>query len=224
MKKFGNIMWGLVFIIVGLILGLNALDITDIDIFFEGWWTLFIIVPSFIGIIRDDGKTGSVIGLIIGVFLLLACQDILSFDLIWKLLVPIVLVVIGLSFIFKDFLNSKIKDEINKIGNSDDSFCATFGGQDVNYANEEFKGCELTSVFGGVNCDLRKAKIKKDAVVNAFCVFGGIDLFVPENVKVKVVSTPIFGGVDNSHVNSNDEKDVTIYVKAVCIFGGVDIK
>ena len=50
MKKFGNILWGLVFIAVGLIIGLNAMGITNINIFFKGWWTLFIIIPSLINL------------------------------------------------------------------------------------------------------------------------------------------------------------------------------
>ena len=47
MKKAGNILWGIVLIVIGVIFALNALDITSIDIFFDGWWTLFIIIPSF---------------------------------------------------------------------------------------------------------------------------------------------------------------------------------
>ena len=57
MKKFGNILWGLVFIVVGLIIGLNAMGITNINIFFKGWWTLFIIVPSFIDLLKEENKT-----------------------------------------------------------------------------------------------------------------------------------------------------------------------
>ena len=49
MKKFGDLLWGLFFIALGLIIGLNAMGITHINIFFSGWWTLFIIVPCFIG-------------------------------------------------------------------------------------------------------------------------------------------------------------------------------
>ena len=48
MNKTSNILWGIVLIVLGLIFGLNALDITHIDIFFNGWWTLFIIVPCCI--------------------------------------------------------------------------------------------------------------------------------------------------------------------------------
>ena len=39
MKKFENILWGIAFIVVGLILAVNAIGITNIDIFFDGWWT-----------------------------------------------------------------------------------------------------------------------------------------------------------------------------------------
>ena len=95
MKKFGNVLWGIVLIIIGLIIGGNALGITNINIFFDGWWTLFIIIPCFIGLFKDNEKTVNLIGLLIGVALLLACQNIIDFHLIWKLAFPIILVIIG---------------------------------------------------------------------------------------------------------------------------------
>lgn len=114
MKKFGNVLWGVVLIIIGLIIGGNALGVTNINIFFDGWWTLIIIIPCFIGLFKDDEKTGSLIGLLIGVALLLGCQNILNFDLIWKLIFPTILVIIGLSIIFKDILGGKVNSEIKK--------------------------------------------------------------------------------------------------------------
>ena len=115
MKKFGNVLWGIVLIVIGLIIGGNALGITNINIFFDGWWTLFIIIPCFIGLFKDNEKTGNLIGLLIGVALLLACQDILDFGLIWKLAFPAILVAIGLSIIFKDALGGKVSSEIKKL-------------------------------------------------------------------------------------------------------------
>ena len=35
MKKFGNILWGIVLIVIGLIIGGNSLGITSINIFFN---------------------------------------------------------------------------------------------------------------------------------------------------------------------------------------------
>lgn len=222
--KIGNILWGILFIFVGVIFGLNALEITNIDIFFDGWWTLFIIVPCFIGLFNDNDKTGSIIGILIGIFLLLCCQNILSFELFWKLLIPAILVTIGLSIIFKDVFNKKISEEIGKLNNNKKgSYCSTFSSQKINI-DDEFTGTDLTAVFGEVTIDLRNAKINEDVVINTSSIFGGIDLFIPEDINVKVKSTSIFGGVDDKRKNRNNDSKYTIYINSTCLFGGVDIK
>lgn len=226
MKKFENILWGIAFIVVGLILAGNAIGITNIDIFFDGWWTLFIIVPCFIGLFNDNDKTGNVIGLVIGGALLLACQGLLNFEMVWKLVVPVALVIIGVSIIFKDSIHGKINSEISKINKSQKdipSYCATFSEQNAKFENEEFRGADLTAVFGGVKCDLRQAIINSDTVIKAESIFGGVEIYVPSNVKVKIKSTPIFGGVTDKSVH-NQESEHTIYINSTCIFGGVDIK
>ena len=84
MNNIKNILWGIVLVIIGVIIGLNTIGITDIDIFFDGWWTLFIIVPCFIGLFTNKDKTGNIIGLLVGVILLLGMQNIIDFNLIWK--------------------------------------------------------------------------------------------------------------------------------------------
>lgn len=227
MKKFGNILWGVVLIALGLIFGLNAMGIADINIFFDGWWTLFIIVPCFIGIFKDNEKTGSVIGLLIGIALLLCCQNILDFDIVWKLFIPVVLVVIGLSFIFKDSIGGKVNKKIKELNNNrkeNSECCAAFSGQNLKFDGEEFKGKDLTAIFGGIEYDLRRAIITSDQVINATAIFGGIDIFVPDNVKVKVQSTSIFGGASDKNKNVVAEDSHTLYINATCIFGGVEVK
>ena len=227
MKKIGNVLWGVVLIVIGLIIGGNALGITNINVFFNGWWTLFIIVPCFIGLFKENEKTGNIIGLLIGVALLLACRDIINFDLIWKLAFPTILVIIGLSIIFKDTLGGKVNEEIKKLNqkrNGENSYCATFSGQKVKFDKELFTGADLTAVFGGVECDLRNAIIESDVVINASSTFGGIEIFVPSNVIVKTKSTSIFGGVENKANTTGEENSHTIYVNGTALFGGVEIK
>ena len=227
MSKFKNILWGIVLILIGIVVGSNALGITNIDIFFRGWWTLIIIIPCFINLFQENDKVSNLIGLAIGVALLLSCQGILSFRLVMKLIVPIVLIIVGISFIFKDTIGGKVSQEIKKLnqnrGNTNE-YCATFSGQDVKFDNEIFKGAELTAVFGGVKCDLRKSIIEADQVINASSIFGGIDIYMPDNVKVKVNSTSIFGGVSDDRKYTEKEEANTIYINATCIFGGVSIK
>ena len=201
--------------------------ITDINIFFDGWWTLFIIIPCFIGLFKENEKTGNFIGLLIGVALLLACQNIIDFHLIWKLAFPTILVIIGVSLIFKDTIGGKVNSEIRKLNekrNGENGYCATFAGQNVNFDGQNFTGADLTAVFGGIKCDLRNAIIDSDVVINASSTFGGIEIYVPSNVKIKIKSVPIFGGVENKANTKVDENSHTIYINSTAVFGGVEIK
>ena len=118
MKKVENLIWGAVFIVIGLVLGLNALGVTNIDIFFDGWWSLFIIVPSVVSIIKNYKDVSAYIWLAIGIALLLSAQGILDMSVIGKLILPAVLVAIGVGIIFKDTVSSRVNekiDELNKI-------------------------------------------------------------------------------------------------------------
>ena len=225
MKRINKIIRGCVLLAVSAILILNTFGITDIDVFFDGWWTLFIIVPSFIGLFNSNEKTGSIIGLLIGIFLLLACQNVLDFEIIWKLAVPVIIAVIGIKMIFggigKDKDIVKCTDENKE--NTKNAFAA-FSGQDLNFDNEVFRGAEITAVFGGVKLDLRNAVFEGNTVVNACCIFGGADILLPDNVNVKINSNSLFGGIDNKkHKNSKDNL-YTVYLNGTCIFGGVDVK
>lgn len=225
MKTVHNLLWGLVFITVGLIFGLNAVGLTDINIFFKGWWTLFIIIPCAIGMFKNSNRYGNFIGLLIGAILLLCSQGIIRFDTISKLIIPFILVAIGLGFIFKEAINTKVNDKIktlNKAGLKEHA--AVFAGDKINMQNEELEGLSLSAIFGGLELDLRNAIINKDSVINATAIFGGIDIKVPTNVNVKVKSTSIFGGVSNETNTNKAENIPTIYVNGFCMFGGIELK
>ncbi len=225
MKKIGNVLWGIVFIVVGIIWALNALGITHINLFFHGWWTLFIIIPCFIGLFKDVNKTWDLVGLIIGIVLLLVSNNVISFAIIAKLLLPAILIIIGISFIFGDRIHNKLNQKIKSM-NKDDlpEYCATFSAQNINLQNTEFKGANATAVFGSVDLNLTTAIFPEESIVNCSAIFGGITIFVPNNIAVEVKSTPIFGGVSNKTIRPNAEKVPTIYVNSFCLFGGVTIK
>ena len=228
MKKVQGIMWGLVLIALGVILGGNALNWWNIDLLFNGWWTLFIIVPCTIGLITEKGeRVSSLVGLIIGVLLLLACQDVISFDVLWKMILPIVVILVGIAVICKNLFNKKYDEEISKLNkklNNEDAIGAVFSGQNINFAGEEFKGKTVGAVFGGMKLDLRKAKINSDVVINAKAIFGGVEILVPDDVKIKIKSNSAFGGITNKKENTSSEKAPTIYINGTAVFGGIDIK
>lgn len=228
MKKIANVLWGIVLITIGVIIGLNALDITHINIFFNGWWTLFIIIPCFIDLFNDKDKTGDIIGIIVGVILLLCAQNILSFAIVWKLAIPTILIVLGISIIFKSSINSKLNKEIDKLkqkSNVENEYCSTFSSQDIFFDNQEFKGANLTAVFGGINCSLKKSNINENQVINCSSIFGSIEIYPSDEINIVVKSNSIFGGVSNSRKNKEINKDLkTVYINAFCLFGGVSIK
>lgn len=227
MKKLNNILWGLVLVAVGVLLALNAFGITDLELFFDGWWTLFLIVPCTIGLFSQREKTGNLIGLLIGVFLLLCCQDVLEFDMLWKLVLPVIIIIIGAKMIFGSIFGNKSAEVMNNIKQSGGvvkNATATFSSVNMNCNGEVFTGAELTAVFGGVKCDLRGAIIDRDCVINACGIFGGIDIFLPENVNVKINSNSLFGGVSDKKGRNSQNNRVTVYVNGTCIFGGVDVR
>ena len=225
MKKASNILWGLLFIAIGIVWILNVTGILDVNLFFRGWWTLFIIIPSIFSIVEKPKDTTGYIFLVIGLILLALARDLISFVLIAKIILPLVLIFIGLSIIFKDVFNGKVSKKINEIDKDGmEIYSATFSDNKVKLSGDEFKNAKLDATFGSVTLDLSDCNITKDGVITASAIFAGVDIIVPDNVNVKVKSTGIFGGTDNKSRNKNDEKRKTLYIDSFALFGGVEIK
>lgn len=227
MNKLNRILWGVVLVAAGVLFGLKAMDIIDFNIFFDGWWTLLIIVPSVIGLVTQKDKTASIIGIVVGAVLFLASRDIITFAMLWKLLIPAVAVIIGLCLIFKDAFNKKAKEAIKKLkarGLPMKQGTAVFSSQKIAFAGDDFYGAELNAVFGGLDCYLKDALISEDTVINVSCIFGGIDIFLPDNVNVEICTTPIFGGVSNKTGRPFVAGAPTVFISGAAVFGGVDIK
>lgn len=226
MKNLSQILWGIVLVLAGIIWGLNGLGVTDIDIFFDGWWTLFIIVPSAISFFdpKKDGKVASLICMVVGVLLLLACLDLFDFNIVWAVFWPLVVVGIGLSLIFGK-KNDEDKEDVKTFEEDEEDVehvTVTFGEQVVNKANEKVKKMALNSIFGSLKIDLREADFSKETLIKASAIFGGIELIVPEDVTIKLKSTSILGGVDNERKNGEGKK--VVHLETFAIFGGVEIK
>ena len=233
--NFSSIIWGIILVAAGVIFALNALNITNIDIFFKGWWTLFIIIPCTVSLVTDwdlDNIAGNLFGIVLGVFLLLCARDVLDYSMIWKLLLPAFIVILGLKMLFKgifgriigDLFDNDEEDEDDDDDNKADfdTSNAIFSAHRINYDGMEFHSAEINVVFGSAQLDLRKAIIEGDCKVHANSVFGGISVLVPENVNVKVNGSGIFGGVSDK--TTHHEGAPTIYIKSNFVFGGVSIK
>ena len=225
MKNLSKVLWGVVLIFIGVIWGLNRTGVANINIFFDGWWTLFIIVPSAISLFeKGNNKVSSLICLVIGILLLLAAQGLFEFELLWEILLPAIVVLIGLSLIFGSKTNFNVKEKTKCLDSSDtEAIVATFGEQNVSKSGEKFEKANINAIFGAVKLDLRDSKLEKETIIGAVAIFGGIEILVPKDCIVKVKGTPIFGGISNERKN-NEEAKKTIYIEGYAVFGGIEIK
>ena len=223
-NRVGNLLWGLLLVAIGLGFAGNVFGLWNFELFFAGWWTLFIIVPCTISIVQNGVQLRNTIGLGIGVLLFISARGYFNSALLGDLIFPIIIIAIGLSIIFKDRLskNAKLIQGMTKDGLPD--YSAVFGGQEINFPGEEFKGANVTAVFGSVSLDLRQAIINEDIYISATAVFGGIDLMVPGNVWVEMSTTPIFGGASNKTNKPLGENPPTVYINSTNIFGGTEVK
>lgn len=89
--------FGLLLLLIGVIILLNAFNIIPINIFFDGWWTLFLIIPALMSMSRQGVTAGNVILLILGVGFLLREQG-------WNFtqyLVPAIFIAVGIVILIK---------------------------------------------------------------------------------------------------------------------------
>ena len=210
-----NLFWGIVLIAVGILFLGRNMDWWDFSIFFRGWWTLFLIIPSIISLVRREGIGTSFLILVLGVLMLLASQEVIEWSTIWKVFVPLIIIVIGLSIIFAN------QNKSRKVKANAKTYTAVFSGIDERLGEIE-NDFKVTAVFGGVELDLRDVKLKEDVVIDCFTLFGGIDIRLPKDVKVVISGLPIFGGIENKYRDDEFAK-VTVYINHTTIFGGVDL-
>ncbi len=236
MKKNNSvgIILGLLFLVIGA--GYLAEVVGFIDnftIFFDGWWTLFIIVPCFCGLFgKGDGKLGHLIGIAIGLFLLLMAQDVLDGSKLWALLLAAVCVLIGVNLMFP---KKKREPETEYITGKQDRFDRG-PEQKVNDAGngtpEHFVDAEVVSegafsegtTESSGTYDSQKQNgsyVGDDDRIVCSAVFSGRDIRVDNSYFGGADLSALFGGIDLNLKNAMIQKNVTIEVKAV--FGGIDI-
>mgnify|MGYP004621116599 CR=1 FL=1 len=232
MKKTKSIIWGLIIIALGVFWGLKEANLIDFSIFFDGWWTLFIIIPCFIGLFKSDNKPLSATGLIVGILLLVNCY----YD-IWQYkayLFPALVVIAGISIVITNIFPKK-KDipqiqqdnytayQETPVQQSNAEYYASFSGENYRFDNG-FAGGKFVASFGGIKVDIRNADIVNNCVITTNATFGGVDIYVPNDVRVVVKSNSLFGGTTDRS-NKNLPADVkTVYVVATNLFGGTEIK
>ena len=230
-KSIGGIIWAIAFLVFGIALILHATGVLP-NLLFDGWWTIFLIVPGISLLFHRGGRLFGSLLLLFGLYFLLRAQNVVTLTLSWPLILGVLLVYIALGTLFH-FNGGKHAHHthvhIHAAGGANVDFTenpeytAIFSGVEARNGCKALKCVSASAIFGGVELDLTEAVPAGDIVLDFTAVFGGVDVKLPRNVRVQVSSTPIFGGVDQHMPNSDDPNLPLVTVNATAVFGGVDL-
>lgn len=224
-RSFSRAWLGVVLVVLGAIFLMDTFDIVEVGHVFATWWPLIIIAIGFLRL-RAGDRVGGTILFVLGIVFLSATLDIINWGSILRLW-PVILILVGLSLMVKTKRGTKWG--ITSSGETSEDFIkssAIFGGIERKVTSDNFQGGEVTAIFGGVDLDLRQAKVpQKECNLDLTALFGGVEVVVPPGWQVSVSGTPIFGGIENGTTwTSGEDNGIKVHCRCTVIFGGVEIK
>lgn len=211
-------------IIAALGLGMLAANLGVLDMSLQElwlkWWPLLVIVGGVLIFINDiKSYLWALVVVTMGVLWQLQNLDILAVNP-WQLFWPLVIVAVGLSIVLRP--NSRAKYEVSK--KDQDDVTAVLGGSDKKYTSDNYLGTTTTVIMGGNKLDLRKVTIKKQAVISATVIMGGLEIIVPRNVTVRNETNAVLGGVEDKSEQEVGKSAPTLVISGDVILGGIEIK
>jgi hypothetical protein len=161
---------------------------------------------------------------------------------------PLILVAIGVSILLRrrdhqkpdkgnDPIITNPNDDASQTTNSAysaDSFntfddFVIFGGREIFVTSQALVGGKATSIFGGIEFDLRKASLQPGgAVIDCVSVFGGCGFKIPMDWNVRNEVTTIFGAFTDKRGDTYNDRyydpSKTLVIKGISMFGGIEVK
>jgi predicted membrane protein len=146
---------------------------------------------------------------------------------VWDYFWPFVLILIGVSILFsrKNYHNARIfKDD--RTASSDDflNVNAMFSGVNHRITSRNFKGGNVTVAFGGVEIDMTETNFASEVNLDLSVSFGGIEIWVPRDVKIELVGSPFLGGFENKTKQNFNENSPVLRIRYSVAFGGIELK
>lgn len=224
-----RVIFGSILIFIGGLFLLNSLSIIDFRfsrVIFS--WPFFLMIIGVFILVNTSKKVLGGILSGVGAFLLLprVFPD-LYFD--GSVVFPVILIAFGLYILLnraKQRQESLRNDGSIKKDTIDD--VAVFGGGSKIIYSDNFKGGNVTAVFGGSEINLMSCKLADgENVLDVLMVFGGTTIIVPKEWNVVINVTSILGGFSNKSVRNPNlvvDQSRTLVIKGLAMFGGGEIK
>jgi predicted membrane protein len=245
-KYLSKLFLGLCVIAVGIgYLGnhLDALPWNGFTLFFPGWGSLFLLVPSVYFLIRSPFSWFWPICLLGGVLILISKLELYPFGTAVAICLAVLVILIGIRIILSPIfrrmrrrrMRHKVQDKLRTQGvvygeafsqttDSDGSYSVSFGERIIQLDGRDFTSATLNVSFGEMKFDLRNAIITDCAVIDANCSFGELTILLPDYVRGEVTKAGAFSGISCKHDDPKDENAPVVYINASCSFGEITVK
>jgi len=170
-------------------------------------------------------------GLIVGIILILIGISALTGISLGSFIVAVILIAIGIRIIARHsgpngWHSHDHRGYHGTIPSSEMSIdeVAIFSPLSRTVAAENFKGGRIVMVFSGGEVDLSQVKTEATEVqLEVSVVFGGIDITVPKDWKVKSNANIFLGGVD-THEAQGGDSNVTLTIRGDAVFGEIAVR
>ena len=213
---------GLVVILIGAWLLLDRLDILYLGSPWRWIPSFFILFALWSIFTRRAGHIlGPLIVIAVAGFIQLAIV-VRDFRDIWHDWWPALLILVGFGIIYGSFR----RREGPEGSASDLRIFAAFAGHEVQNSSSNFRGGQLTALFGGFEVDLKGARVAEPpAVIDVTCAFGGGDIRIPEEWNIENRTVAIFGATEDSRPGQKEQSaTVDLVISGVVLFGGIEFK
>lgn len=209
-RDLSTIVVGILFLAAGVLIGGSMLGLFDFYVNLDGWWTLFLIIPALLSMSQSGPNAGNAILLGIGTLLLLDAQGILPRNFSWRLVFPLVLLVVGLQILLGGSgFRYRRRDEPASPGSSGDSGSA--GASGYKSEGERHSGGGVFSSSSKPGEGYKKASV----------TFGGEEIHYGDEDFLGGSYQATFGGLTVNLASVRIAGDVVIDVNAT--FGGIEI-
>jgi hypothetical protein len=188
------------------------------------WWPVVLLALGAGFLITASSAaelTAGILWMLVGGAFLLDRLDVLPvnvFDL-W----PLALVVFGGMLVVR-----ALRPRVALSGDESSTIhaFAMMSGVTRKTATVAFEGGSLTAIMGGVEVDLRNARmVKQQAVLDCFAFWGGIDVKVPPGWVVQGRVWPLMGGFeDKTTPPLPEDVEGELVITGWAIMGGVAVK